>query len=297
MKNAILRILAVAVVFAPAMGLAQSNRIKGFTEPYHSIDVAAAETGTLAQISVSEGDQIASGDVLANLNEDVLTASLAMANEGSEAKGKLNSALAELKMQTEKFEKLQGLFNRQHASQTELDRAKTQLEVARAQVETVKDDLRIKTHEVRRIQAQLEQRRLRSPIDGIVTRVFKETGEFVSANDPVVATVVQLNPLLVVFSVPLETAGRIEDGQTVDLQIAGVSETTSGVVEFVSPTADAQSGTCRVKVRIANPELDLVSGLACYLVDTKTASTIANSARSKSYAAPTPPFRQTSSSR
>ena len=39
-----------------------------------------------------------------------------------------------------------------------------------------------------------------------------------------------------------------------------------GVVEFVSPTTDAQSGTTRVKVRVPNPNLALQSGDACTLI-------------------------------
>ena len=262
-------LLTVSTLFISTIVSAQphqpSDDVKGFTEPYRSIEIAAPEMGTLSKISVEEGQAVNSGSILANLNEDVLAASLAMATESKESKGKLNSAMAELQMQTEKLKKINGLFERRHASQAELDRAKSQWEVAKAQVQAVQDDLRIKAFEIKRIQAQIEQKRLRTPINGIVTRVFKDEGEFVSANDPVVATVVQLDPLLVVFSVPQESASQLNAGQTLPLKIEN-SKTVNGVVEFVSPTADAQSGTCRVKIKIDNPDHTLSSGLACYLI-------------------------------
>jgi multidrug efflux pump subunit AcrA (membrane-fusion protein) len=37
-------------------------------------------------------------------------------------------------------------------------------------------------------------------------------------------------------------------------------------VEFVSPTADAQSGTVRVRVRIPNPGETIPSGVTCRLL-------------------------------
>lgn len=285
--------LVVAAILLPAICNAQSGQIKGFTEPYRAIEIAASEMGTLSQVMVAEGDHIQSGTIVANLNEQVLAASWAMAKESSRAQGTLNSAKAELDMQTKKHDKLLGLFKRRHASQTEVDRAQTQLEVAQAKVESAEDDLRIKSLEVRRIEAQLEQRRLRSPIDGIVTQVFKEEGEFVSANDPVVVTVVQLDPLLAVFSVPQAQASSIKKGQTMAIQIEGVTGTTDGFVEFVSPTADAQSGTSRVKIRIPNAAQELASGRACYLWGT----THGNSQLTRSNGDSRSIFKQTSSSR
>ena len=239
------------------------NDIKAFTEPYRSIEVAASETGTIARLAVKEGDEIKAGSILANLNEQVLAASLAVALKVTESEGAINSATAELNMQRERLEKLQGLFERRHASQTELDRAQSQFDIAAAKLESVQDDIRIKMLEMRRIEAQLEQRRLRTPIDGIVTQIFKDEGEFVSPTDPKVMTVVQLNPLRVIFSVPQSQISRLKGKTSVPVILDG--QELNGIIEFVSPTADAQSGTCRVKIKVDNPNLQLSSGQACFL--------------------------------
>ena len=176
--------IAVIVVITACCTNVFGQDVKAFTEPYRSIEIAAPETGILSQVIVKEGDQIKAGGLLANLNEEVLAASLAVAKETTESGGAIKSARAELQMQQERFGKLQGLFDRRHASQIELDRARTQLEIAEAKVESVEDDLRVKKLEMRRIEAQLEQRRLRTPIDGVVTEIFKDEGEFVSPADP-----------------------------------------------------------------------------------------------------------------
>ena len=239
--------------------------ISGFTEPYRSIEVAAAEMGTISDIEVVEGQTIKSGDILARLNEDVHAASLGMAKEKLEAKGRRNSALAELNMQQDRYLKLIGLHQRGNASQIEVDRAKAQLDVAKASVESVNDDFRIATFEFQRAKAQLELRRLRSPIDGVVTRVHKESGEFVSASDPVVVSVVQLNPLKSIFSVPQSAVRQLRSGDQVDVQVGSERVSALGIVEFVSPITDAQSGTCRVTVKIENGDGQLQSGDVCVL--------------------------------
>lgn len=237
--------------------------VKAFTEPYRSIDIAASETGILSKLLVKEGDQIQAGGLLAKLNDEVLAASLAVGKETTKSAGAIKSASAELKMQQERFRKLNGLFERRHASQTELDRAQSQLEIATAKVESVQDELRIKKLEMKRIEAQLEQRRLRTPINGVVTEIFKDEGEFVSPADPTVMRIVQLNPLRIIFSVPQEDISRLKANDDVLLIIS--DKEVNGRVEFVSPTADAQSGTSRVKIQIENEDLSLASGQACYL--------------------------------
>ena len=222
--------------------------------------------GTISHVEVVEGQTIKSGEILARLNEDVHEASLGMAKEKLEAKGRRNSAQAELKMQQDRYLKLIGLYQRGNASQIEVDRAKAQLDVAKASLESVEDDSRIATFEVQRAEAQLELRRLRSPIDGVVTRVHKETGEFVSASDPVVVSVVQLNPLKSIFSVPQSAVRQLKSGDQVDVQVGREKVSAPGIVEFVSPTTDAQSGTCRVTVKIDNNDRQLQSGDVCVLL-------------------------------
>lgn len=243
---------------------AQIDGIRSFTEPYRTIDLAAGEMGTLFEVRVQEGDQVVAGQIVARLDEKVLEKSRAIAANSMNAKGKLHSAHAELKMQAKRLEKIKGLFQRKHASQNELERAEGQLEIARAQLEAVEDELRIRSLEFERIEAQIEQRRLRSPIGGVVTEIYKDEGEFVSANDPTVATVVQLDPLLVIFLVPQDTANRFQVNQSVDLLIGPDKQAAEGSIEHVFPI-DAQSGTRRIKVRIPNENLSLESGEECFL--------------------------------
>lgn len=244
--------------------LSWGGEIEGFTEPYRDIDVAAGEMGEIAELSVMEGDRVRAGQMLARLDESVLQASLDIAKAARDARGRVESARAELDIQQEMLRRLRELLTRQHATQQEIDRAVAQTEVLDARLRAAEEELAVRALEVTRAEVQLQRRRLTSPIDGVVTRVFKDVGEFVSPNDPVVVKVVQLDPLLAVFSVPTASATGLRSGQQVELRIDRAPAT--GEIEFVSPTTEAESGTKRVRVRIANPEERLPSGVDCRLL-------------------------------
>lgn len=233
--------------------VAIKNLIEGFTEPYADISMAAGEMGTLARVAVKDGDEVQAGQLIANLDDAVLRASLEVARAGMSATGDMQSATTQLELKNVELKKLSELFDRDHASQQELDRVRGEVRLAEARIQTVREDLEIRLLEYRRIEAQLMQRQIRSAIDGVVVEVRKDHGEFVSPSDPVVARIVQLDPLLVVFSVPNARRNDVKQGRSVDMRIGTDSNSTAGLVEYVSPTADASSGTFKIKIRLPNP--------------------------------------------
>ena len=244
----------VTDVDAPETTAIENGRIQGFTEPYADISMAAAEMGTLSAVVVKDGDVVEAGQVIANLDDGVLRASLEVARAGMEATGELESAQTQLDLKKVELEKLTGLFGRNHASQMELDRVRGEVRVAESRIQSVREDLEVRRLEHARIEAQLRQREIRSTIDGVVISVEKDRGEFVSPSDPVVARIVQLDPLLIVFSVPNVHRGELTTGQTARLKIGPAETSVEGQVEFISPTANASSGTFRVKVRLPNSD-------------------------------------------
>lgn len=240
--------------------------IEAFTEPYRDIAVAAPEMGTLAELKVIEGDVVKQGDLLAVMDDDVLQASLAVARRTMSAEGMLKSAQADLNMKKVELEKLTQLRERNHASQQELSRIETELLVAEARLLSVQEDLAVKQLEFDRIEVQVAQRKIVAPIDGIISELFREKGEFVSPSDPAIARIVQLDPLLVVFSLPLGQRKDVVKDQQVTLKIGEEERVQEGVVEYVSPTSDPSNSSVRVKVRIPNSKGHFQSGERAVLV-------------------------------
>lgn len=246
--------------------------VDGFTEPYRTIEVAAAEPGIVASIEVHEGDSVEKGKVLAVLDQDLLDALLAIAEQNMRAQGSLDSAKAELELAQHRLKKLLLLREQGNASQDEVERTRADVAIAQAHVRAATEERLIRKLEYRKIQAQVEHRTLRAPIDGVVLEIHKEIGEYVAPNDPRVVTLVQLDPLLATFSLDAERAAALREGQAITVTSLGVTlDATAapvamkGIVEFVAPVTSAESGTVRVKIRIPNPDGRYRAGERCTL--------------------------------
>lgn len=247
-----------------------NNGIEGFTEPYADIEVAASEMGTLASVGISEGDSVKANQLIAQLDDEVLRASLKVADAGMKAVGELETAKTQFDLRSTELKKLTQLFDRQHASQQELDRIAGEVRVAQSRIQTVTEDQLVRRLEFARIQAQIRQREIRSPIDGVIVDVRKDRGEFVSPSDPVVARIVQLDPLLVMFDVPTAHRQNLSKNQSVAMSLGAAGSRAVGQIEFVSPIADASSGTFRVKVRLPNANRRWLGGEKAVLLPNET---------------------------
>lgn len=240
-----------------------ANEVEAFVEPYRSAAVSAPETGVVQEVLVAEGERVVKGQTCARLNDDVLLASLEVALAAREAKGALQSAEADAKMLRKQLASYRDLHERGNATQRELDRAESQYEQATARLQNIREELEVRRLEHARVQAQIAQRKIIAPFDGIVVAIEKEVGEFVSPTDPVVLRVVHLDTLVAHFSVPLRLANNLRKGQNLRLQTGSKGSVCGGVIEYVSPVADAKSTTIRVSVRINNRDGRIQSGIPC----------------------------------
>ena len=250
------------------VGLSTSVRaqdVESFAEPYRRIDVAAAESGIVLKLHVKEGDHVAADQPLADLDQDVLKASLEIARAHKDADSSLLSAQAELLLREERLAKLEELKLSGNASEEEVRRASLERELAAGRVLAAKESLAIKKLEFERIQLQLDRRTIRSPIGGYVVELFREEGEFVAPTSPMIVTVVQLDPLLVTFPVPASQALTLQERRPVTVRIDGHEKPTRGEIELVSPVTNAESQTVRVRVRIPNPENRFRAGSKAWL--------------------------------
>jgi RND family efflux transporter MFP subunit len=253
--------------------LGWSAEIDGFTEPYRTVNVAAVETGTIKSISVREGDPVEKGQVLAQLDNELYLALLAIADESMRAQGQLKSAQAELEMRCQRLEKLEELRTQGHARQEEVERARADVAIGDARVLSAKEVLEVKRLEYEKVKVQLERRVIRAPLSGTVNVLYKDEGEFVAPNDPYVLEIVELDPLLATFSVPSYLAVRLQVAQSVPVFLDDASQFVQGTIELISPVTDAESGTVRVKIRIPNAEGKYRSGERCTLqIKNKTTS-------------------------
>ncbi len=233
-------------------------------EPYRTINVAAEEVGTIQEILVREGDSVKQGQILARLNSQVLFAQLAIAEQNSQAQGRLEASLAELRLREHRFAQLSALRTDGAARQEEVDRAESEVAIAQANVRTAREELESRRLECERIKAQIDSRSVKAPIDGVVVKMLKDVGEFVAPNTPDVLTIVQINQLIARCNISANMLDRVKAGQEHDIRLA-TGETVKGMIEFVDPVTDGASQMVTVKLRIDNSHGRFRSGEQCWM--------------------------------
>lgn len=237
-----------------------------FAEPYRTIQVATTDMGIVREVLIHEGETVEADQPLVKLDEELVKASQGIAQQNLASRGALNSAEAELRLNSSRVEKFDALVRSGHARTEELERARMEKDVATARVLIAQEALSVRQRELERTQIELERRTVRSPLNGVVTKIHREVGEFVAPSDPVVVTIVQLDPLLATFSLKPAQASQLRAGRSVQVQFSSVEQPVKAEVELVSPITDARSGTVRVKVRIPNSQGTCRSGDRCTLL-------------------------------
>lgn len=209
----------------------------GYVEPYRIITVSAAETGVIAEVLVQEGDAVKKGQILAKLDTAPLQAELEIAQ-------------AESKLQSTRKQRIEELARDNRATPEELEKART--------------DLVIKEAQVRRIQANIEARLMRSPVDGLVNDIKRDPSEAVSSANPHVLTIVQIDRLAANLFLSPACALGLKAGAESALLLDD-RDKVAATIEFVSPVTDPASGTVRVKFVIDNAAGQHRSGVRCAL--------------------------------
>ena len=234
----------LAALFLPLAGISSEEEsnpdILGYLEPYKTITVSAGESGVITEMLVEEGAQTTKGQILARLDTAALQA-------------ELDIARAEAKLQGTRCKRLEELAAASRSSPEELERART--------------DLTIKDAQIRKIEAQIESRTMRSPVDGVVTEIKRDLSEAVSAANPHVLTVVRVDRLICNLFLPPQHATKLRVGTTTPLRLLDESATENAKIEFISPITDSASGTVRVKFVIENLNGNHRSGSRCTLAE------------------------------
>lgn len=236
--------------------------LQGFTEPFESIDIAAAEPGVIATVNVKEGEAVKAGQLLAELDNRVLDARVALAKSRMGSKGAIQAAAARVELRKVRLQQLTQLAAGGNARANEVAQARMERQVALAELQKAREEAAIARLHYKQVVAQREQRRLRSPVDGRVIAVHKDPAELVGGSDAKVVTVAVLDPLRVVLFVPYTTARALSPAEEITVRFEGhVIKPAKATVELISPVIDAESGTTRLKLLVPNPTSTIPSGL------------------------------------
>lgn len=234
-------------------------------QPSLEVEVTSPVEGILQDVLVNPGERVVEGQVLARLQSEVETASLAIARARAESQAGLQSAEGRYEFYRTRLDRARRLFERNATSAEELERAQTELIIAENDLETARTDLRFAALEVQRVEALLELKTVRSPFDGIVVQQLLDPGALVG-DRAIILELANLDPLTVRTFAPVEIFPLVSASRSATvIPQAPFGTAIHAEIVHIDPAFDIASGTFGVELTLDNPDYRMPSGLRCTL--------------------------------
>lgn len=234
-------IFAGALACLPAAALAQSPaqaEFECFFEPRLVVMVGSPVAGILDSVNVDRGDFVTEGQTIAELRSGVERAAVELAKARAE-------------FDQRRVERNENLYRDDLLSDHDRDEMATQARVSELEYEEAVE--------------ALNERIIRSPVNGIVVERFLSPGEYVQIDS--IVEVAQIDPLNVEVIVPAEHFGTITKGLTAQVEPAQpVGGQYTATVTIVDQVIDAASSTFGVRLELPNPDYEVPAGLKCNVV-------------------------------
>jgi membrane fusion protein (multidrug efflux system) len=228
--------------------LVRSIPFSGSLAPLVQTTVKAKVPGELNRVLAREGESVAAGQLLAQID----TADLRSRLETQVAA--LEEAKAKLSIAEKNRENSQQLLRQKFISQNAFDTTHSTYEAAAASVRSAEAQLRM-------AQKGMADAEVHAPFSGIVAKKMANAGEKVGVDSPLFA-LVDLARMEIEAPAPASEIPSIKPGQSVTFRVDGFGERDfEGRVERINPTADAGSRQITLYISVANRDGALKGGM------------------------------------
>nr|WP_207161217.1 efflux RND transporter periplasmic adaptor subunit [Pseudomonas fluorescens] len=215
----------------------------GTVTPTRSVTVVSQVDGILSSVEFKEGQHVSKGQVIARIDDRALKAQLAV------AKGNLAHDQAVLSNAQRDLARYRDLVKAGSTSQQTLD---TQASLVQQQQGTVAAD----QGNVQNLEVQLSYCTITSPVDGVVGLRLVDPGNYVTtASTTGIVVITQMNPATVVFAVPEDDLGAINQAMShgsVSVLAYDRNKQTllaTGALLALDNEVDTSTGTIKVKAQ------------------------------------------------
>ena len=241
--------------------------LTGNTAAINSVDLNARVQGFLTSINYKDGALAKKGSVLFVIEQDQYKAQV------EQAKATLAANQAQQVQAEAEYNRQFQLAKQDFASQAALDQARAKRDSAVAGVANAQASLEL-------AQINLGYTEIAAPFDGAVTAHLQDVGALVGYSGPTkLATIVQLNPIWVWFTLSEQEVLRIKEalakrGESLvsltrdvpDIKVEIGLQTENGYphvgrIDYVAPQVDPNLGTLSVRGIFQNDDLALLPGL------------------------------------
>ncbi|HRI86748.1 MAG TPA: efflux RND transporter periplasmic adaptor subunit [Candidatus Hydrogenedentes bacterium] len=235
----------------------------GYVTARREATVSSKVTGKVIEVNVEEGMKVEEGQVLSRIDASNVERSLELAKaqvvSASEA---LNETRANLDLAERDLRRAIDLTSQEVMTESELDRAKANVNSLQARLERQEADVGVAQREVELWEQQLDDTIIRAPFAGIVTAKNAQPGEMISLMSAGggftrtgICTIVDMSSLEIEVDVSESYINRVAAGQPVTATLDSYPDwKIPAKVIAIIPTADRQKAT--VKVRVGFDALD-----------------------------------------
>ena len=226
--------IPVEVSRAVVRDMALHLDLVGTIQPEISTTVSAQISGQIKQVCVNEGDAVREGDVLAELDRDMIDVRLAQAR-------------ARCRQTEGEYERVRKLAQKNLTSLEKMRQIETELALRKA--------------DCRLAEITLAHATIRSPMSGFIARKYAEIGEWINAGGTI-ADVIKTDRVYALTAVPEQHIGHVRKGleATVSCDAYG-DEPFPGTVKYIIPQTDGKSHAFPIKIEVDNADGRLKSGM------------------------------------
>jgi RND family efflux transporter MFP subunit len=259
--------LKVSTVTAEAIAVADGAvpvlEAAGYVTARREATVSSKITGRLAEVLIEEGESVATGQVLARLDDVDARAALQLAQARLEAaRAQLGQIEAQLEQARRDARRQQELRAKGLNSEQTLETARTQVRTLSAELEAQRGQVGVAEAQLRIARVDHDNTIVRAPFAGVIVAKAAQPGEIVS---PIsagggftrtgIGTIVDMDSLEIEVDVNEAYINRVRPGQPVQAVLDAYPDwkIPASVIAII-PTADRSKAT--VKVRIALEQKD-----------------------------------------
>lgn len=229
------------------------------------VKLGAAVPGLIEKMHVDRGDKVKAGDLLVELEASVERAQLAVALSRARNDQPVQAARARVKFTAQSADRIIRLkqTNPGAVSALQFDDATAQAEIAAFNLREAELNLEAAALEVEKARSVLNQKRITSPVNGVVVERTMAPGEYRNEQGTFM-TLAEIDPLQVEVYVPVAYYGQTPEGTHAEVTLdAPLNSRHAAKVTVVDQVLDTASGTFGVRLALPNPDFKIPAGLRC----------------------------------
>jgi RND family efflux transporter MFP subunit len=230
-------------------------------------EISTGVPGVIEAIHANLGDRVQAGDPLFDMTSEVEQLDYEIFRLEAENSKLVEAARAQFELAQRAANRFLSL-SEQNASAVNDVRMEQALSEAQLAEFNLLDALAKQERaqlEAKRARAILDQRRIHSPIAGVVVERMLDPGSYGAAHSPVLS-IASLDPLIVEAHLPASAYGTLALGMVATVAVSVPEDRQiNAPITMIDPVIDAGSGTFRLRLELSNPSYTLPAGMRCLL--------------------------------